>query len=156
MRRASSTIDSSRRGAILAAMKSPLAAAAVAVLLGTACTDSEVRSGPKPPPAAAEWAAADPADIDFTSRAVPGGLEILEKDKPVSRIMSARPVVERTAFVKEGRQFIVRSRAADPMAGPAIIELFDSRSGTRRAVIGANEIFHGRPAWAAAFADPLR
>lgn len=135
----------------------PLSAAAVVILILTsACTESEIRSGPKPPPAAAEWAADDPAEIDFTARAVPGGLEILEKEKPVSRIMSARPVVERTAFVKEGRQFIVRSRAVDPAAGPALIELFDSRSGTRRAVIGANEVFHGRPAWAAAFADVPR
>lgn len=136
-------------------MKPLPAAAAAAVLVLAACTDSEVRSGPKPPPAAAEWVPADPAEIDFSSRTVPGGIEILEEGKPVSRIMSARPVIERTAFVKEGRQFIVRSRAADPAAGPALIELFDSRSGTRRAVIGANEIFHGRPAWAVAFADPL-
>lgn len=121
-------------------------------VLATACGPAEVRTGPKPPPAAAEWAEADPADHGFTVRAVPGGLEVLEEGEAVSRVAVARPVVEKMMFVKEGRQLIVRSRGAE---GPAVLELFDSRSGVRRAVIGENEVFHGRPAWAAGLATPV-
>ena len=120
--------------------------------LAAGCGPAEVGSGPKPPPAAAEWVEADPADHEFTVQAVSGGLEVLEDGRVVSRVAAARPVVERTMFVKEGRQVIVRSRGAE---GPALLELFDSRSGVRRAVIGENEVFHGRPAWAAGLATPL-
>ena len=92
-------------------------------VLATACGPAEVRTGPKPPPAAAEWAEADPADHEFTVRAVPGGLEVLEEGEAVSRVAVARPVVEKMMFVKEGRQLIVRSRGVE---GPAVLELFDS------------------------------
>lgn len=126
-----------------------LACLAAVLAFAAGCGPTEVASGPKPPPAAAEWAPADPADHEFAVTPVPGGLEILEDGQPVSRITSARPVVEATVFVKDGRQLILKSRGP---AGPAVLELFDSRSGVRRAVIGENEVFHGRPAWAASLA----
>lgn len=116
------------------------------------CAPSEVREGPKPPPAAAEWWPSNPADIDFQAHAFAGGLEIWEDGKPVSRIRSAQPVIERWAFVKDGRQIVVKSRGAE---GPPTIELFDSRTAIRRDSIPADQVADGRPAWAAGFAEAV-
>lgn len=121
--------------------------------LFSGCASDEVREGPKPPPAAAEWAPSNPAEIDFQAFVIPGGLEINEDGKPVSRVRSAQPVLERWAFVKDGRQLIVKSRGAE---GPATVELFDSRTGIQRDKIAADQVIDGRPAWAAAFSEAAR
>jgi hypothetical protein len=62
-------------------------------------------------------------------------------------------VIERWAFVKNGRQIIVKSRGAE---GPATIELFDSRTAIRRDTIPADQVIDGRPAWAAGLAETAR
>jgi len=134
-------------------MKRHLLACLITVAVVTGCGPSEIREGPKPPPAAAEWAPADPTEIDFEARDFTGGLEIWEDGKPVSRIRSAHPVIERWGFVKDGRQIIVKSRGAE---GPAVIELFDSRTAIRRDSLAADQVIDGRPAWAAGFADTAR
>ncbi len=125
--------------------------AALPLWMLAACAPDEVREGPKPPPAAAEWAPADPGDHDFTAKPFPGGLEVFDDGKLVSRIRSGKPLIERWAFVKEGKQMVVRSSGAE---GPVMIELFDSRTAVRRAAIAADEVIDGRPAWAAGFTSP--
>jgi hypothetical protein len=117
------------------------------------CAPSGINEGPKPPPAAAEWAPSNPAQIDFQAFVIPGGLEINEDGKPVSRLRPAQPVLERWAFVKDGRQIIVKSRGAE---GPPTIELFDSRTAVRRDSIPADQVIDGRPAWAAGMAETVR
>jgi hypothetical protein len=125
----------------------------LAVATVSGCTSSGINEGPKPPPAAAEWWPSNPADIDFQAHAIAGGIEIWEDGKPVSRIRGAQPVIERWAFVKNGRQIIVKSRGAE---GPATIELFDSRTAIRRDTIPADQVIDGRPAWAAGLAETAR
>lgn len=134
-------------------MKFQLFSCLSAVVMISGCARTEVREGPKPPPAAAEWWPSNPADIDFVARAFAGGLEIWENQQLVSRIRSGQPVIERWAFVKDGRQIIVRSRGAE---GPATIELFDSRTAIRRDTIVADQVINGRPAWAAGLAETVR
>lgn len=134
-------------------MKLPCLAIVLSAAVFSGCAPTEVREGPKPPPAAAEWWPSNPAEIDFTASEFQGGLEIREDGRLVSRIRPAQPVLERWAFVKDGRQIIVRSRGAE---GPATIELFDSRSAIRRDTIPADQIVNGRPAWAAGLADTIR
>jgi hypothetical protein len=134
-------------------MKVPCFPFLLGAALFSSCAPDEVREGPKPPPAAAEWWPSNPSEIDFTATEFQGVLEIREKGKLVSRIRSGQAVLERWAFVKEGRQIIVRSRGAE---GPSIIELFDSRTAIRRDTIPADQVINGRPAWAAGLAETLR
>jgi hypothetical protein len=114
----------------------------------SSCGPSEIREGPKPPPAASEWAPSNPAQIDFQAFIIPGGLEINEDGKPISRVRPAQVNIVRWAFVKNGRQIIVKSSDAE---GPPIIELFDSRTAIRRDTIAEDQVRDGRPAWAADF-----
>ncbi len=116
------------------------------------CATDEVREGPKPPPAASEWTAADPAKLTVSAVAVPGGLDISEKGKLISRVRCGRPI-ERWVFVKEGRDIVIRCSNAE---GPATIELYDSHTAIQRDSIGADQVIAGRPAWAASLADTRR
>jgi hypothetical protein len=120
----------------------------LAAAIMTACGPSEIREGPNPPPAASEWRPSNPAKIDFQAFIIPGGLEINEDGKPISRVRPAQPNIVRWAFVKNGRQIIVKSSGAE---GPPTIELFDSRTAIRRDAIAEDQVRDGRPAWAADF-----
>ncbi len=115
----------------------------------SSCASDEVRTGPKPPPAAAEWTPADPTTLKISAREVPGGLDISEKGKLISQLRSAAPI-ERWVFVKNGRDIVVRCSNA---AGPATIEIYDSRTAIRRASIAVDQVIDGRPAWATCLAD---
>jgi len=134
-------------------MKLPWFSIVFGAVLFSSCAQNEVREGPKPPPAAAEWWPSNPAEIDFTATEFQGVLEIREKGELISRIRSGQPVLERWAFLKEGRMIIVRSRGTE---GPSIIELFDSRTAIRRDTIPADQVINGRPAWAAGLVETLR
>ncbi|MEO5713637.1 MAG: hypothetical protein ABIT37_09110 [Luteolibacter sp.] len=113
------------------------------------CASDEVREGPKPPPAASEWTVADPNKLKFSAVEVPGGLDISEKGKLISKVRCANPI-ERWVFVKEGRDIVVRCSSTE---GPATIELFDSRTAIQRDSVAADQVINGRPAWAACLAD---
>ncbi len=113
------------------------------------CASDEVREGPKPPPAASEWKAADPNKIKVSAVEVPGGLDVSEKGKLISRVRCANPI-ERWVFVKEGRDIVVRCSNA---AGPATIELYDSHTAIQRDSVPADQVINGRPAWAVSLAD---
>ena len=148
-----SAIDTSAGPLHLPRMKFLLCCCLPAIAVIAGCAPDEIREGPKPPPAAAEWWPSNPAEIDFVARDFAGVLEIWEKGKLVSRIRSSQPVIEKWAFVREGRQIIVRSRGAE---GPSTIELFDSRTAVRRDTIPADQVIDGRPAWAAGLAETIR
>lgn len=128
----------------------PLVWIGAAALAG--CGSHEIAEGPKPPPAAKEWATADPDDLKYEAKEIPGGFEILDDEgQVISRIRSALPVIERWALVKNGEQIIVRSSGLE---GPAKIQLFDCRSAICRATVTPDQVIDGRPAWAAGFAEP--
>lgn len=130
-------------------MKRLLPLACAAAMVG--CGSHEIAEGPKPPPAAKEWATANPSKLKYEAREIPGGIEILDDGEIISRLRSACPVIERWAFVKNGDQIIIRSSGLD---GPAKIQLFDCRSAICRASVTPDQVVDGRPAWAAAFAEP--
>ena len=113
------------------------------------CAPDEVREGPKPPPAAAEWKVTDLNRTKFSAVEVPGALEISENGELISRVRCAAPI-QRWVFVKNGLYLVVR--CANP-EGPATIELFDSRTAILRDSIPADQVLDGRPAWAACLAD---
>jgi hypothetical protein len=129
-------------------MKSHLRLFLLAAAIISGCGPTEIREGPKPPPAAAEWAPSNPAKIDFQAFIIPSGLEINEAGKPVSRVRPAQPNIVRWAFVKNGRLIIVKSSG---MEGPPTIELFDTRTAIRRDAIPEDQVRDARPAWAAGF-----
>jgi len=143
-------MDSCLFTAYIDGMKRFLPLAFTAALAG--CGTHEIAEGPKPPPAAKEWSTADPDDLEYEAREIPGGFEILDDEgRVVSRIRSANPVIERWALVKNGEQIVVRSSGLE---GPAKIQLFDCRSAICRATITPDQVVDGRPAWAARFAEP--
>ncbi|MEO5916603.1 MAG: hypothetical protein ABIS50_20375 [Luteolibacter sp.] len=113
------------------------------------CASDEVREGPKPPPAASEWTVADPAKLKFSAVEVPGGLDVSEKGKLISRVRCAKPI-ERWVFVKEGRDIVIRCSNA---GAPATIELYDSHTAIQRDSVAADQVINGRPAWATSLAD---
>ena len=114
------------------------------------CAPDEVREGPKPPPAAAEWTVTDPKRTEFSAVEVPGGLEISENGELISRVRCPAPI-QRWVFVKNGLYLVVK--CGNP-AGPATIQLFDSRTAILRDSVPADQVLDGRPAWAACLADP--
>lgn len=143
-------MDSRLFTAYIVGMKRFLPLAITAALAG--CGTQEIAEGPKPPPAAKEWTTADPDDLEYEAREIPGGFEILDDEgRIVSRIRSANPVIERWALVKNGEQIVVRSSGLE---GPAKIQLFDCRSAICRATVTPDQVTDGRPAWAARFAEP--
>ncbi len=70
-----------------------------------------------------------------------------------SHISTARtglPFVEDWEFIDGGSGLVTVSRARH---GAALVELFDTATGRRKAGIKAYEIRNGRPAWAAHYAE---
>ena len=131
------------------AMKTRWLIVGLPIVALVSCATDEVREGPKPPPAAAEWKVADPDHLKFSAVEVPGGLDVSEKGKLISRVRCAAPI-QRWVFVKDGRNLVLR---CGNTAGPATIELFDSRTAILRDSIPADQVLDGRPAWAACLAD---
>ena len=144
-----SAVDTTRMLITFPAMKTRWWIVGLPILALVSCASDEVREGPKPPPAAEEWKIADPDHLKFSATEVPGGLDISEKGKLVSRVRCATPI-QRWVFVKEGRNLVVR--CSNP-TGPATIQLFDSCTAILRDSIPADQVLDGRPAWAACLAD---
>ena len=134
---------------IFTAMKTRRWIVGLPIVALVSCASDEVRQGPKPPPAAVEWKVADPDHLKFSAMEVPGGLDISEKGKLISRVRCATPI-QRWVFVKEGRNLVVR--CGNP-TGPATIQLFDSRTAILRDSVSADQVLDGRPAWATCLAD---
>lgn len=60
------------------------------------------------------------------------------------------PNIEQYRFVDNKKGVVVKSRGSH---GPAIVELFDTMTGTRRARVMAYEISNGQPSWAKGMQD---
>jgi|GEM_PF-5758385 len=131
------------------AMKNRFLIFGLPLMVLVSCASDDVREGPKPPPAASEWTAADPAKLKISAVEVPGGLDVSEKGKLISKVRCANPI-ERWVFVKDGRNIVIRCSSAE---GPAMIALYDSHTAIMRDSVAADQVTNGRPAWAACLAD---
>ena len=63
---------------------------------------------------------------------------------------TAKPNIERTRFINEQQQIVIKSRGSH---GPATVQLFDTRTGAEQGRVLAYEIQRGRPRWAAGMGD---
>ncbi|SHK47135.1 hypothetical protein SAMN02745181_3868 [Rubritalea squalenifaciens DSM 18772] len=86
----------------------------------------------------------------LTLRQEGSSVKVVNGAKTVSTCTSKLPNVEKFKFVKNKSQVVVKSRGNH---GPAVVELFDSLSGVRRARVMAYEISNGQPDWAVGMAD---
>jgi len=79
-----------------------------------------------------------------------GEVKIFEGDRQVSVCQTGCPFVEKTKFINEQQQIVIKSRGAH---GPATIELYDTANGKMKAQIMAYDALDGDPAWAAGMGD---
>jgi hypothetical protein len=82
---------------------------------------------------------------NYTASLGQGRVRILQNGRPVSVIRTELPNVERYRFENGKREIVVKSRANH---GPAVVELFDTKTGARRGKVMASMIKNGRPGWA--------
>lgn len=86
----------------------------------------------------------------YTAAVRLGMVTILDGTRRVATCRTAAPHVEETRFINGQKQIVVKSRARH---GPAVVQLFDTRTGAERDAVMANEIGNGQPAWAAGVED---
>ena len=82
---------------------------------------------------------------NYTASIEQGRVRILQNGRTVSVLRTELPNVERYRFENAKREIVVKSRANH---GPAVVELFDTKTGVRRGKVMAYAIKNGRPAWA--------
>ncbi len=87
---------------------------------------------------------------NYTASIQPGQVRILQNGRTVSVVRSELPNVERYQFKDGKNKIVVKSRGNH---GPAVVELFDSKTGNRRGRVMAYEIANGQPAWARGMKD---
>ncbi|BDS06317.1 hypothetical protein NT6N_13570 [Oceaniferula spumae] len=86
----------------------------------------------------------------LTARNGVGSVTIMEGGRRVAVCRTASPNIERTRFISEQNQIVVKSRGSH---GPATVELFDTRTGALRDKVLAFAIRNGQPRWAAGMQD---
>ncbi|QJE98083.1 hypothetical protein [Luteolibacter luteus] len=79
-----------------------------------------------------------------------GRLKILDGDKTVSTLRTSMPDIVDWKFADKQRQVIVKSRGKQ---GGAVVELFNTRTGTLQDKVPASEIKKSRESWAKGFED---
>jgi hypothetical protein len=79
-----------------------------------------------------------------------GSVAIMEGQRRVSTCYTIAPFVEKTRFINEQQQIVVKSRGNH---GPATVQLFDTRTGRQEGTVMAYELAQGGPNWAAGMAD---
>lgn len=78
-----------------------------------------------------------------------GSVTIREGSRTLTSFRTAAPNVEQTRWYSEQEQIVVKSRGNH---GPATVELFNSRTGTKLGTVMAYEAANG-PAWAQSMAE---
>lgn len=86
----------------------------------------------------------------YTAAVRLGMVSILDGTRRVATCRTAAPHVETARFINGQKQVVVKSRARH---GPAVVQLFDTRTGAERDAVLAHEIRDGQPAWAAGLQD---
>lgn len=109
----------------------------------------KLESSPTPKPAAPKHLSAAPGG-PLKAEAGRGKLKILDGDKTVSTVRTSMPTVVDWKFADKQRQVIVKSRGKQ---GGAVVELFNTRTGTLQDKVMASEISKGRESWAKGFED---
>ena len=79
-----------------------------------------------------------------------GRVTIKEGNRTISTIRTASPNIEKTRWVSEQEQIVVKSRGNH---GPATVQLFNSRTGRQLGTVKAYELAQGGPNWARGMAD---
>ena len=79
-----------------------------------------------------------------------GKVTIMEGNRTVSTIATASPNIEKTRWVSEQEEIVVKSRGNH---GPATVQLFNSRTGRQEGTVMAYELAQGGPKWARGMAD---
>jgi len=79
-----------------------------------------------------------------------GTVTIMEGPRTVATCRTASPNIEKTRWVSEQNQIVVKSRGNH---GPATVQLFNSRTGRQEGTVMAYELANGGPTWAAGMAD---
>lgn len=78
-----------------------------------------------------------------------GAVTIRQGNRVLTSFRTANPNVEQTRWVSEQEQIVVKSRGNH---GPAVVQLFDSRSGREMGRVMAYEAANG-PYWARSMAE---
>lgn len=86
----------------------------------------------------------------YTADLNEGTVTIMEGPRRISTCYTASPYVERTRFINDQREIVVKSRAGH---GPATVQLFDTSTGRQQARIMAHEVQGGYPSWAAGMGE---
>ena len=121
----------------LLSMKSITLLLAAAGLALTACTPAAIQPVP-------------PATV-YKARVIEWGVVITRQDgSSVSKVRTALPFIEDWKFIKGGTQLVTKSRARH---GAAIVELFDTATGTNQGSVKAYKVRNGQPSWAAEYAE---
>jgi len=87
---------------------------------------------------------------NYTASLEQGRVRIMQNGRTVSVLRTELPNVERYQFRNGKREIVVKSRANH---GPAVVELFDAKTGVRRGKVMAFAIQNGQPAWARGMQD---
>ncbi len=85
----------------------------------------------------------------LTAEVGQGRVVIREGTQVLATLSSAKPNVEETRWYSEQEQIVIKSRGNH---GPAVVELFSSRSGRRLGSVMAYEAANG-PNWARSMAE---
>lgn len=89
---------------------------------------------------------AQASDETYTASIRLGSVIILEGTRRVATCQTAGLQVQKVRFINGQKQIVVQSGGRH---GPAVVQLFDTRTGAERDVVLAHEIREGQPAWAA-------
>ncbi|PTY01443.1 hypothetical protein DB346_11865 [Verrucomicrobia bacterium LW23] len=135
-------------------MKSKLLSLSVAALLATTfltgCETIVITDGSGPPPSSPGGPDGPPRRPPLQAVVEPGAVRLVRGDRTMNVIRTARPIVERWRWVNGKSQIAIKSRGNH---GPAVVELFDSRSGQQLDRVMAFAIQGGSPEWAMGFGD---
>lgn len=106
---------------------------------------------PRPPGSATQLPGSVPGfSQPLTAIPGPGSVTIREGSRTLCSFRTARPNVEQTRWYSEQEQIVVKSRGSH---GPAVVQLFDSRTGRQIGQVMAYDIRGGQPRWAAGMGE---
>lgn len=98
----------------------------------------------------AEAASVQAQESQCTASMRLGCVIIQEVNRRVAICHAAGLQVQEARFFNGQKQIVVKSRGRH---GPAVTQLFDTRTGAERDAVMAHEIRDGQPAWAAGLQD---
>lgn len=116
------------------------------LLLALACLFLVQCVGGSSGEADAAVAAGQAQEPRYTASKRLGSVLILEGSRRVAICHTDGLQVQEARFINGQKQLVVKSRGRH---GPAVVQLFDTRTGAEQDAVLAHEIREGQPAWAA-------